>query len=92
MWFKIIYVYQLTKCVQFRGIGIGPPIDPLIKSISIELDKVLDGINNIGYGLTFGIHSRISTTVAYSFSSITTSASGGKVALMSLLEIRIRQN
>jgi RHH-type proline utilization regulon transcriptional repressor/proline dehydrogenase/delta 1-pyrroline-5-carboxylate dehydrogenase len=39
------------------------PVLHVIRYRSSELDKVIDAINGTGYGLTFGIHSRIDTTV-----------------------------
>lgn len=41
------------------------PILHVISYKSKALDKVIDQINNTGYGLTFGIHSRINQTVAH---------------------------
>ena len=41
------------------------PILHIIRYKSAELDKVLDAINNVGYGLTLGIHSRVEHTVNY---------------------------
>lgn len=41
------------------------PILHVIRYRSENLDKVLDSINNTGYGLTFGIHSRIDEMVEY---------------------------
>ena len=37
----------------------------LFKEVSKEIDAVIDAINNTGYGLTLGIHSRIDETVEY---------------------------
>src|SRR5699024_8546701 len=39
------------------------PILHVVRYKSKELDQVVDAINNTGYGLTFGVHSRIDTTV-----------------------------
>ena len=41
------------------------PILHLIRYQASELDKVIDAVNNTGYGLTFGIHSRIDNTIRY---------------------------
>lgn len=41
------------------------PILHLVRYKSSELDKVIDSINSTGYGLTFGVHSRIDETVDY---------------------------
>src|SRR5699024_10594608 len=40
------------------------PLLHVIRYKSKDLDAVVDAINSTGYGLTFGIHSRIDTTVA----------------------------
>jgi RHH-type proline utilization regulon transcriptional repressor/proline dehydrogenase/delta 1-pyrroline-5-carboxylate dehydrogenase len=41
------------------------PILHVVRYRASELDKVIDSINNAGYGLTFGIHSRIDNTIRY---------------------------
>lgn len=41
------------------------PILHVIRYKAADLDKVIDAINNAGYGLTLGIHSRINETVEY---------------------------
>lgn len=41
------------------------PVLHIIRYKSGELDKVISDINNTGYGLTMGIHSRIDETVNY---------------------------
>lgn len=41
------------------------PVLHVISYKRSELDKVIEDINNTGYGLTLGIHSRINETVAY---------------------------
>ncbi len=41
------------------------PIIHVVRYKAGELDKVIEAINNTGYGLTFGIHSRIDSTVRY---------------------------
>lgn len=41
------------------------PVLHVIKYKRSELDKVIQDINNTGYGLTLGIHSRINETVEY---------------------------
>ena len=40
------------------------PILHIARFAAAELDRVVDAINAAGYGLTFGIHSRIQSTVA----------------------------
>ena len=46
------------------------PFLHVIRYKANELDKVIDEINNTGYGLTFGIHSRINETIEYVSSRI----------------------
>lgn len=41
------------------------PVVHVVRFASADLDKVIDAINSTGYGLTFGIHSRINQTVQY---------------------------
>ena len=41
------------------------PILHIIRFPADGLDQVIDAINRTGYGLTFGIHSRIDETVEY---------------------------
>lgn len=41
------------------------PILHIIEYDLDDLDQVIDSINNTGYGLTLGIHSRINETIAY---------------------------
>ncbi|MCX7122509.1 MAG: bifunctional proline dehydrogenase/L-glutamate gamma-semialdehyde dehydrogenase PutA [Gammaproteobacteria bacterium] len=41
------------------------PILHVIRFHANQLDEVIDQINSTGYGLTFGIHSRIDTTIDY---------------------------
>ena len=41
------------------------PILHLVRYKSKALDQIIDEINNSGYGLTLGIHSRINSTVEY---------------------------
>ena len=46
------------------------PFLHVIRYKANELDKVIDQINSTGYGLTFGIHSRINETIEYVSSKI----------------------
>ncbi len=41
------------------------PFLHVIRYQAKELDKVIDEINNTGYGLTFGVHSRINNTIEH---------------------------
>ena len=41
------------------------PILHVVRYKASELDQVIDAVNGTGYGLTFGIHSRIDSTIGY---------------------------
>src|SRR3990167_4349846 len=41
------------------------PVLHVIRYDRNELDEVIDAINNLGYGLTFGVQSRIDTSIKY---------------------------
>lgn len=41
------------------------PVLHVISYKRTDLDKVIDEVNNTGYGLTLGIHSRINQTIQY---------------------------
>lgn len=56
--FEIDHISRLTREV------FGPVLH-LIRYKNKQMDKVIEQINSTGYGLTFGIHSRIETTVDY---------------------------
>ena len=55
-----LYEIQSPELLKEEFFG---PILHLVRYKSSELDKVIDYINSTGYGLTFGIHSRIENTV-----------------------------
>lgn len=62
--------YFSPALIEFDGIGeleeeVFGPILHVVSYRSKHLDKVIDAINNTGYGLTFGIHSRIDNNVNY---------------------------
>jgi RHH-type proline utilization regulon transcriptional repressor/proline dehydrogenase/delta 1-pyrroline-5-carboxylate dehydrogenase len=57
-------VYELNGLGQLTGEVFGPVLH-LIRYKANELDKVLQEVNNTGFGLTFGIHSRIEATIKY---------------------------
>lgn len=58
---KIIEINSISD-VPDENFG---PILHVIKYKAGKIDKVIDEINNYGYGLTFGIHSRIESTIEY---------------------------
>src|SRR5699024_9875270 len=55
--------FELQDLEQLGDEQFGPILH-VVRYDHSELDAVVDAINNTGYGLTFGIHSRIDTTVA----------------------------
>ncbi len=59
-----ICVYELNKPEVLKEEFFGPILH-LVRYKSSELDQVIDQINSTGYGLTFGVHSRIEQTVKY---------------------------
>lgn len=57
-------VYAIKGIELLKGEVFGPILH-VVRYQASELGRVLDSINNTGYGLTFGLHSRISTTMDY---------------------------
>lgn len=57
-------LYQIKHMTILEGEIFGPILHVVIYE-SKDLDKVIESINNTGYGLTLGIHSRIDETVKY---------------------------
>lgn len=55
-------VWELQSLSQLQRENFGPALH-LIRWKADQLDAVIDAINNTGYGLTLGIHSRIDETV-----------------------------
>ncbi|WP_353213879.1 bifunctional proline dehydrogenase/L-glutamate gamma-semialdehyde dehydrogenase PutA [Salinisphaera hydrothermalis] len=55
-------IYELDSISQLGDEQFGPIVH-IIRFKADEIDRVVDDINGLGYGLTFGIHSRIDTTV-----------------------------
>ena len=54
--------WELSSLSQLTRENFGPALH-VVRWKSDELDKVVDAINDSGYGLTLGIHSRIDETV-----------------------------
>lgn len=65
--YPIAIEIQSIKDLSKENFG---PILHLVRFKRKDLDKVIADINSTGYGLTFGIHSRISSTVDYIRSKI----------------------
>ncbi|TXI19378.1 MAG: bifunctional proline dehydrogenase/L-glutamate gamma-semialdehyde dehydrogenase PutA [Nitrosomonas sp.] len=57
-------VYEINKLEQLQHEVFGPILH-VIRYHADRLNEVLDSINNSGYGLTLGIHSRIDATVDF---------------------------
>ena len=58
------HAFEIDSINQLKGEVFGPFLH-VIRYKAKELDKVIDEINATGYGLTFGIHSRINETIEY---------------------------
>lgn len=56
--------YEIKSLAQLPEEVFGPIVH-IIRYKASELDKVINDINNTGYGLTLGIHSRVMQTVDY---------------------------
>jgi RHH-type proline utilization regulon transcriptional repressor/proline dehydrogenase/delta 1-pyrroline-5-carboxylate dehydrogenase len=57
-----VFEIDSIKLLQREVFG---PILHVIRYASRDLDKVISDINDTGYGLTFGVHSRIEETIDY---------------------------
>ena len=60
---------ELDRIDRLREEVFGPILH-VVRWRAAELDAVIDAVNGSGYGLTFGIHSRIDTTVEHAASRI----------------------
>jgi len=56
--------FELQQLQQLTEEVFGPVLH-VIRFASANLDKVIADINSTGYGLTFGVHSRIERTIRY---------------------------
>ncbi|MEX0809636.1 MAG: bifunctional proline dehydrogenase/L-glutamate gamma-semialdehyde dehydrogenase PutA [Dongiaceae bacterium] len=62
--------YLAPQAFEISGIDVleGEVFGPILHVVRYDdarLDQILDAINNVGYGLTLGIHSRIDSTVRH---------------------------
>ncbi len=57
-------IYRIDALSQLKGEVFGPILH-VINYAADRLDAVIEAVNNTGYGLTLGIHSRVETTVRY---------------------------
>lgn len=60
---------ELQSIAQLQGEVFGPVLH-VIRYKEAELEKVIEAVNSTGFGLTFGIHSRVQATVDYVASRI----------------------
>ncbi len=58
------HAYEIDSISLLKEEVFGPFLH-VIRFKANELDKVINEINNTGYGLTFGIHSRINNTIEH---------------------------
>jgi len=58
------HIIEVHKISDIPGEKFGPILH-IVKYSSKDLDKVIDEINDCGFGLTFGIHSRIEERIDY---------------------------
>lgn len=57
-------IFELSSPDELKEEVFGPVLH-VVRYKTKELDKVIDYLNNIGFGLTFGIHSRINSRIQY---------------------------
>lgn len=62
--FILPHAFELSSLDQLQNEVFGPVLH-VIRYAKSDLDKVIQAINNLGYGLTFGIQSRIDETIDY---------------------------
>ncbi|NRB11139.1 MAG: bifunctional proline dehydrogenase/L-glutamate gamma-semialdehyde dehydrogenase PutA [Rickettsiaceae bacterium] len=58
------HIIEINSINDIENENFGPVLH-VIKYKTKKIDKVIDEINNYGYGLTFGIHSRIEEKIEY---------------------------
>ncbi len=58
------HIIEINSINDIPGENFGPILH-IIKYKSKEIDKIIDEINSYGFGLTFGIHSRIEEKIEY---------------------------
>ncbi len=61
--------YEIDTIEQLKHEVFGPILHVIRYSLD-DLDTILDSINNIGYGLTLGIHSRINETAEFIYNRL----------------------
>ncbi len=62
--YVIPHAFELSSLDQLKTEIFGPVLH-VVRYAKKDLDKVIDQINALGFGLTFGIHSRINETIQY---------------------------
>lgn len=58
------HIIEINSINDIPGENFGPILH-IIKYKSMDMDIIIDEINNYGFGLTFGIHSRIEEKIEY---------------------------
>ena len=58
------HAYEINSISLLKEEVFGPFLH-VVRFKASELDKIIDEINDTGYGLTFGIHSRINNTIEH---------------------------
>jgi RHH-type proline utilization regulon transcriptional repressor/proline dehydrogenase/delta 1-pyrroline-5-carboxylate dehydrogenase len=56
--------FEINSIDQLRGEKFGPILH-VLRYKQQDLDTIIDQVNGLGFGLTLGVHSRISTTVEH---------------------------
>jgi RHH-type transcriptional regulator, proline utilization regulon repressor / proline dehydrogenase / delta 1-pyrroline-5-carboxylate dehydrogenase len=57
-------IFELDSSEDLKEEVFGPVLH-IVRYKTKELDKIIDYLNNVGFGLTFGIHSRINSRINY---------------------------
>jgi len=60
--FVIPCCYEVASVLDLKEEVFGPVLH-VVRYKSADLDKVIEDINTLGYGLTFGVHSRVGARV-----------------------------
>jgi RHH-type proline utilization regulon transcriptional repressor/proline dehydrogenase/delta 1-pyrroline-5-carboxylate dehydrogenase len=63
------HVFEIRSLSQLRREQFGPILH-VLRYAAKDLDKVIDELNALGYGLTLGVHSRIDSTVEHIVSRV----------------------
>jgi RHH-type proline utilization regulon transcriptional repressor/proline dehydrogenase/delta 1-pyrroline-5-carboxylate dehydrogenase len=67
--FVMPHMFEINSIKDLTEESFGPILH-VVRYKTNELDKVIEDINSMGYGLTFGIHSRINRKIKYIFDRV----------------------